>query len=272
MVSWADRRYLMKLHNVYNIYSVYTVLSVFGLVACGGEPSIQNITTGTDETTGTGGSAETSSSSGDEGGGNEKSSSSVGGASPGSTNSSTSVASTTSAETSSSTVSSSNSGTGGSECVPKITCQSVAAECGTIQDDGCGNKVECPNNCSGLLTCGGGGNQFKCGCTPKSCLDQDFECGEATDGCGKKLDCGGCDLSNPYLECGGKPAPNPDGTFPPSRPNICEGGCAKVEDLDYICEFQIPNAFVCSKSLFNPKQSDCVGNNHNGKNNTWCCL
>lgn len=49
----------------------------------------------------------------------------------------------------SSHLSSSSSGNGGAnttsskDCVPKITCESIGAECGTILDDGCGNPIDC---------------------------------------------------------------------------------------------------------------------------------
>lgn len=90
----------------------------------------------------------------------------------------------------------SSSGIGGysssSGCTPKITCQSVGAECGVIEDDGCGRIVNCGDNCTPPLFCGGGGSQFKCGCTGQSCLAQEKNCGVIDDGCGTPIDCGKC--------------------------------------------------------------------------------
>lgn len=74
-------------------------------------------------------------------------------------------------------ITSSGSSGGDGGCLPKVTCQSVGAECGTILDDGCGTSVDCGNNCSTPLICGGGGQQFKCGCTPKTC----FQLGKTAD-------------------------------------------------------------------------------------------
>ncbi len=237
--------------------------TIFSVTACGGGDSSTQKLTGT-ASSGEGGGDSVSSGPGTSGsGGNED----------GGGSSSESKTSVSSGEMSSS-ISSGSGGSGGSECIPKVTCQSVGAECGTIQDDGCGNKVECPNNCSGVLTCGGSGDQFKCGCTPKTCDQQGLECGEATDGCGLKLDCGGCDLNNFYLECGGKPAPNSDGTFPPSQPNMCEGGCTRYPAQDANCAGmgKPTKAMLCSKeNNTNPPEPGCNSQAEVFLPSVWCC-
>lgn len=44
-----------------------------------------------------------------------------------------------------------------------------------------------------------GGEGGAAGCVPLGCLEQAVECGPATDGCGRELDCGGCFWW--FLEC-----------------------------------------------------------------------
>ncbi len=107
----------------------------------------------------------------------------------------------TNSSTSSGSNSSSSGMDSGSSCIPKITCQSVSAECGIIKDDGCGNTIDCGDPCQSPLYCGGGKEQFKCGCTSKNCLTQGVTCGIIDDGCGIKLDCTG-DLNTDAKNCG----------------------------------------------------------------------
>lgn len=140
-------------------------------------------------------------------------------------------------------------GVGGSECVPSVTCQSVQAECGTILDDGCGNEVECPDNCVAPLTCGGGGDQFKCGCTPKSCLTLGATCGLIDDTCGNMIDCGGCDPADPNVTCGGA-KPNSDGSPGVGEDNVCGGGCVEISSGEYI--------FACSNINYPPHAIKCL--------------
>lgn len=101
-----------------------------------------------------------------------------------------------------SSVSTSNGGSGGmngsnssgnnvgGSCEPTVTCQSIGAECGTIQNNGCGESMDCGNNCTAPMSCGGGNEQFKCGCTPRSCEVQGKNCGTINDGCGHQIFCG----------------------------------------------------------------------------------
>ena len=57
-------------------------------------------------------------------------------------------------------------------------------------------------DCVGFDTCGGGGVDGACGCTPSTCPAG--ACEERSDGCGGLLDCGGCDGGE---VCGGSGAP-----------------------------------------------------------------
>jgi hypothetical protein len=92
-------------------------------------------------------------------------------------------------------------------CTPK-TCQQQNINCGPA-GDGCGNLLQC-GNCMNNQTCGGGGVSGQCGfpdggvCTPKTCMDQNIECGPAGDGCGNLLQCGTCILP---ATCGGAGTP-----------------------------------------------------------------
>lgn len=123
---------------------------------------------------------------------------------------------------------------GGASCQSKVTCQSIGAECGIINDDGCGKPMNCGNNCNFPLTCGGGSlGQFKCGCTPKTCVDLEKNCGDIDNGCGKSINCGTCDKNRYQHDCGTAPivADGPDGgptILLPPTPNVCGGGCAHV--------------------------------------------
>lgn len=165
-------------------------------------------------------------------------------------------------------------GSGGEGCVPTVTCGSLQAECGEFTDD-CGNKVTCPDNCSGFNTCGGGGDQFKCGCTPKDCNDLGYNCGEADDGCGGKIQCGECG-DDPYVECGGKMAPNPDGTFSEPTPNTCNGGCTWIPSNNTcgIFEGMVGKYYLCSYSgntHFPAGKTKCSFDSYNPDQNGWCC-
>ncbi|MCC6810658.1 MAG: hypothetical protein IT381_24725 [Deltaproteobacteria bacterium] len=62
--------------------------------------------------------------------------------------------------------------------------------CG-MMSDGCGGNVVC-GTCDSPQTCGGGGIENACGCTPASCADFGRACGVITDGCGGLKNCGGC--------------------------------------------------------------------------------
>ncbi|QQR89335.1 MAG: hypothetical protein IPJ88_14155 [Myxococcales bacterium] len=77
-------------------------------------------------------------------------------------------------------------------CVPLSACPSNA--CGLLSD-GCGGILQCAG-CELPLSCGGGGIDNECGCTPVTCESQGISCGFIDDGCGAQLDCdaetGGC--------------------------------------------------------------------------------
>lgn len=186
---------------------VFGIVGLLVLAACSGASPDDTFRTATSAGGGEAGSG---------GGAGGDASSSSGGYAP-----STSSGSTVTGSTSSGT------------CQSSITCASVGAECGTILDDGCGNQIDCPNNCTGFLTCGGGGDQFKCGCTPKTESDFPNGCEIVDDGCGGTLDLGSCG-NDPYYTCGGDAPPDDEGN-PGSAgvANICNGGCTRNEDPDW---------------------------------------
>jgi len=88
----------------------------------------------------------------------------------------------------------------GSNCVP-TTCNALGFTCG-MNSDGCGNLISC-GSCTAPDSCGVGGFS-KCGnptigpdggmltCTPKTCGDLGYTCGENSDGCGNMISCGSC--------------------------------------------------------------------------------
>jgi hypothetical protein len=90
-------------------------------------------------------------------------------------------------------------------CTP-ITCQDQNITCGPA-GDGCGNLIASCGTCTPPQTCGGGGVPGQCGapdggsCTPKTCQQQNINCGPAGDGCGNQIpSCGTC---TPPQTCGG---------------------------------------------------------------------
>jgi hypothetical protein len=96
------------------------------------------------------------------------------------------------------------------------TCAQLGANCGAVTDTRCGGIVECGTCPSGTI-CGGGAEYNVCGaggapdaCAGVTCQTLKVACGQASDGCGKMLDCGSC--TSPQM-CGGDP----------TRPGQC--GC-----------------------------------------------
>ncbi len=191
-----------------------------------------------------------------------------------STNVTTGSSSTTSAGGSSST--SSSVSTSSSGCTPTVTCASIGAECGTISDDGCGNSVSCANNCTGVMTCGGGGDQFKCGCTPQNPDNFPDGCGIVDDGCGNDLDLGECEDA-PHVVCGGDGPPDNQGNpGTPGVANVCNGGCTYDSRIDpaIVCDdYNLPPIpYVCSTdSQDDPPFADCVFLPLDQFPRTWCC-
>lgn len=75
-------------------------------------------------------------------------------------------------------------------------CARLNAECGVLDAvDNCGVQrvvASCGEEadvCTGFDTCGGGGTNGQCGCTPMTCDDLGVLCGTAEDGCGNILNC-----------------------------------------------------------------------------------
>ncbi len=147
------------------------------------------------------------------------------------------------------------SGDGSTQCQ---TCASLAA-CG-IQNDGCGNTLDCGTQCPQNYTCNG----QKCECTPKTCTELNAACGTVDDGCGHSLDCGACGTDscvNNACKCVAKTCAdynNPAcGTYPTgcasdtincgagcsgNTPNCDNGKCSATPCTPYKCgDSQIGN-------------------------------
>jgi len=81
------------------------------------------------------------------------------------------------------------------ECIPKTVCD-VGNVCG-FQDDGCGGTIPCGDkgNCTN-------GTNFACNHSSHECVCMPKQCGEdlcgilPDDGCGKEINCGGCQVAN----------------------------------------------------------------------------
>src|SRR6185436_8658592 len=81
---------------------------------------------------------------------------------------------------------------GAAACVPK-SCAQLGRNCGPV-GDGCGGLIDggC-GSCTAPQTCGGGdAGPNICGgnaaCTPRTCAQLNFNCGQAGDGCGVLVD------------------------------------------------------------------------------------
>jgi hypothetical protein len=93
-------------------------------------------------------------------------------------------------------------------CTP-LTCDQQKIFCGPA-GDGCGGQISC-GSCLGKDTCGGGGVYGVCGypdagtCTPQTCAELGYDCGDNGDGCGNVIQCGSC--TAPQI-CGGGGQPS----------------------------------------------------------------
>ncbi|HTB74731.1 MAG TPA: hypothetical protein VK762_15885, partial [Polyangiaceae bacterium] len=139
---------------------------------------------------------------------------------------------------------------GGAFCTPKTCADFPSGTCGQ-QSDGClGLTTDC-GSCTLPQYCGGGGPSL-CGgdltktpdgaapCTPKSCTDLGYTCGQASDGCGGvTVSCGTC-TSPQYCGgggsnlCGGNTGLAPDGgslfTCVPKSCSAQGATCGKLGD------------------------------------------
>jgi hypothetical protein len=97
-------------------------------------------------------------------------------------------------------------------CTP-LTCADQKINCGPA-GDGCGTEIMC-GTCTSPDTCGGGGVYGQCGypdggaCTPRTCAELGYDCGDNGDGCGAVIHCGTC--AAPQI-CGGGGKPSVCGT------------------------------------------------------------
>jgi hypothetical protein len=127
-------------------------------------------------------------------------------------------------------------------------------------DDGCGGPLICGKCKTAFDECGGGGKDFVCGCTAKTCAQLSSErgakvCGVLADGCGKMLDCGvGCTGAN---TCGGAGVDSECGCAP--RLDVCVGkecgtdgdGCGKTVQCG-------TNVGMCTATRSCDAQQKCV--------------
>jgi hypothetical protein len=116
-----------------------------------------------------------------------------------------------------------NDGAATNSCAPK-TCQSLGYTCGS-NSDGCGNLIPSCGTCTAPDSCGVGGFS-KCGnptvgadggalvCTPQTCVNLDYTCGENADGCGGMINCGSCTVGycggGGFSQCGTGPDASAD--------------------------------------------------------------
>ena len=89
------------------------------------------------------------------------------------------------------------------KCIP-----ACAGKCAGASN-GCGGLCptdDCPNTCCGTVCCLSGQvcNPSGICCTPLTCHDYGYECGEQTDGCGGTQDCGSCEGENTFCNASGR--------------------------------------------------------------------
>jgi hypothetical protein len=149
-------------------------------------------------------------------------------------------------------------------CTP-TTCGALGYNCG-YAGDGCGHLLDCSDGeaCPAPGYCGGGGPNV-CGgsvfvgadggavnlCSPRSCADQGFYCGEADDGCGNVLECGTCDAPD---TCGGGGVAGQCG-------HVCTGLCPYQAACDGGTTTAIQGTVYAAVSMFlNPNAPTSVPN------------
>ena len=127
-------------------------------------------------------------------------------------------------------------GTPSFDCKPR-TCAEQGIECGPA-GDGCGGIIPDCGQCGEGKRCGGPNALSKCvetnlatGCEPKTCQDIGVECGQAGDGCGNILNCGGCPAGQ---QCGGAGAPSRCVAAVPTSPD--GGACVPLTSNDYLAQ------------------------------------
>ncbi len=169
---------------------------------------------------------------------------------------------------------------GGVLCTPKTCADFPTGTCGQ-QSDGCDGLTADCGSCTAPAYCGGGGTSL-CGgdltktadggspCTPKTCTDLAFTCGQASDGCGGvTANCGSC-TSPQYCggggdnKCGGNVNQAPDGgPIVTCVPKSCAAQSATCGQLGDGCGGVTPNCGSCA----NPQYCGGGGDNNCGGNN-----
>ena len=128
----------------------------------------------------------------------------------------------------------------------KKTCADLNIECGKA-GDGCGGTIECvppggkdPLDCGDGKRCGSTDNPSHCvtievatNCTPKTCADQNVQCGQTGDGCGNTITCGtgpnnGCQADE---QCGA--TGHPSECVKVTASGSDGGACVKKTVADY---------------------------------------
>ncbi len=192
---------------------------------------------------------------------------------------------------------------GGSEepgqcgCIPETDeelCDDLDVECGLIEDvldesptDACGNvreNVNCGDEedvCGDYETCGGGGDEGVCGCTPETddelCDDAGYECGpldDVVDSCGQERYVDSCgtesEVCDDYDTCGGGDDPGVCGCTPTTCEDegiLCgeiDDECGGVVDCDLFCADQVSvgDQHACAVGSESVK---CWGRNSSGQ-------
>jgi alpha-tubulin suppressor-like RCC1 family protein len=139
-------------------------------------------------------------------------------------------------------------------------CEAASYACGTLQvTDTCGveRAIDCGDEatvCGGHDTCGGGGVEGLCGCTPADdaalCADAGYECGEltTTDNCGEERTaaCGGGETGCAApLTCGGGGTEGTCGCTPLSDETLCEEALYECGTLETTDNCEQPRVVSC---------------------------
>ncbi|HEU0116269.1 MAG TPA: hypothetical protein VFQ80_16390 [Thermomicrobiales bacterium] len=132
-------------------------------------------------------------------------------------------------------------------------CDGATCHAGT-DNLACGTNGDACVACVPPATCGGGGQDQTCGCTPATSCPAGQTCGTAPDGCGGTLDCGACD-ENKCLICGAGntcvAAGDNSGCGSPGS-ICCSGACINSN-------FDNSNCGKCGQTCSGPLGVTCVG-------------
>jgi hypothetical protein len=144
----------------------------------------------------------------------------------------------------------------GATCSPRTIAECLPGYCGPM-DDGCGSVVNCPTQCTGIDTCGGGGALHYCGhpiCMGSTCMDMCpsgyTNCSDVCiDTSANIANCGGCgircgaegDCNGGSCQCHGAPPAGMDmgalaNGCAPNGCSYCPGpGCVNFQTDSMNC-------------------------------------